>query len=189
MTDEQGYLTSFNDKWLSFTGMSTEGECGDGWTFVVHPDDLLNTIHKYNNSFQSHKEFVLKYRLRRYDGVYYWALNHGWPIVDKNNEFLGYIGICDLLDRDESSDDLNGDRIGYENIKQSKPVITKREEEILKLIADGYRNKQIAKILDISINTVRNHISNLFHKYKVSNRVQLCKQINEQYSKYPSIHT
>ena len=50
--------------------------------------------------------------------------------------------------------------------------ITKREKEILVHLAQGQTNKQISKALMLSPSTVRNHISNIFVKLKVSNRSQ-----------------
>ena len=50
--------------------------------------------------------------------------------------------------------------------------LTKREIEVLKLIADGLFNKEIAAKLDISERTVKNHVSNIFKKIDVSDRTQ-----------------
>lgn len=50
--------------------------------------------------------------------------------------------------------------------------LTKREREILILIAKGFINKEIAQNLSISEKTVKNHISNLFKKINVSDRTQ-----------------
>jgi DNA-binding NarL/FixJ family response regulator len=43
-------------------------------------------------------------------------------------------------------------------------ALTARETEVLKLIAEGYRNKQIADLLDISVKTVERHRANLMKK-------------------------
>jgi DNA-binding NarL/FixJ family response regulator len=50
--------------------------------------------------------------------------------------------------------------------------LTPREREVLKLIADGRDNTEIAKILFLSRRTVRNHVSNIFRKLHTENRVQ-----------------
>ena len=50
--------------------------------------------------------------------------------------------------------------------------LTKRKLEILKLIAQGLLNKEIAAMLNISERTVKNHISNIFKKIDVSDRTQ-----------------
>lgn len=51
-------------------------------------------------------------------------------------------------------------------------ALTKREIEVLKLIAEGLFNKEIAYTLAISEKTVKNHVSNIFKKINVSDRTQ-----------------
>ena len=51
-------------------------------------------------------------------------------------------------------------------------LLTKREYEILELIASGYNNKEIGQILFISEKTVKNHITQVFKKLDVKDRVQ-----------------
>jgi DNA-binding NarL/FixJ family response regulator len=50
------------------------------------------------------------------------------------------------------------------------PDLTEREREVLKLIAQGKSNGDIAKALVISPKTVRNHITNIFSKLQVADR-------------------
>ena len=50
--------------------------------------------------------------------------------------------------------------------------LTMREIEVLKLLAEGLFNKEIAYTLNISEKTVKNHISNIFKKINVSDRTQ-----------------
>ena len=48
--------------------------------------------------------------------------------------------------------------------------MTARELEVLRLIQDGYKNKQIADKLSISENTVNFHIKNLVEKLGANDR-------------------
>jgi len=50
-------------------------------------------------------------------------------------------------------------------------MLTRREKEIMKLVAKGCTNKQIAAKLFISEQTVKKHLKNIFCKLKVRNRV------------------
>lgn len=50
--------------------------------------------------------------------------------------------------------------------------LTKREYEVLTLIAEGMNNREIAEKLFISEKTVKNHVSNIFKKINVADRVQ-----------------
>ncbi|MEZ4518146.1 MAG: response regulator transcription factor [Chloroflexota bacterium] len=55
----------------------------------------------------------------------------------------------------------------------SPSLLTRREQEITALVAEGMSNKEIAQSLNVSTNTIRSHISNILKKLKLSNRTQL----------------
>ena len=50
--------------------------------------------------------------------------------------------------------------------------LTDREITVLRLVADGKTNKEIANVLDLSEKTVKNHVRNIFHKLHVYDRTQ-----------------
>jgi len=52
------------------------------------------------------------------------------------------------------------------------PELTDRENQILKLIADGLTNREISCRLFISESTVENHIHHIYAKLGISNRAQ-----------------
>lgn len=54
--------------------------------------------------------------------------------------------------------------------KSLAPVLTPRDKAVLKLIADGYTNKEVAKALTLSLPTVKLSVSNLLAKLAVSGR-------------------
>ncbi len=54
-----------------------------------------------------------------------------------------------------------------------KVLLTAREQEIVTLVAQGFRNKEIADKLSISEQTVKNHLHNIFDKLGVSDRLEL----------------
>lgn len=56
--------------------------------------------------------------------------------------------------------------------RESYDGLTAREVEILKLVAIGLANKQIAYRLQVSEKTVRNHISNMYEKLGIQGRSQ-----------------
>jgi DNA-binding NarL/FixJ family response regulator len=52
------------------------------------------------------------------------------------------------------------------------PSLTKREREILRLLADGMRNEQVGKVLSISPLTVRTHVKHAMEKLEADTRTQ-----------------
>ena len=50
--------------------------------------------------------------------------------------------------------------------------MTGREQEILAHLAKGYRNKEIADILSISMDTVRTHLRHIYEKLHVQSRTE-----------------
>ncbi len=51
--------------------------------------------------------------------------------------------------------------------------LTAREKELLKLIAEGKSNKEIAEELVLSLHTVKNHVKSIIQKFSVSDRTQV----------------
>ena len=57
--------------------------------------------------------------------------------------------------------------------------ISEREKEIIKLVLEGYTNKEISDRLFLSTGTVKNYIYNIFQKLNISNRIQIIRKVNE----------
>ena len=57
-------------------------------------------------------------------------------------------------------------------VQQQVDALTEREIEVLRLLSTGASNRDIAHVLYISENTVRNHVRNILEKLHLSNRVQ-----------------
>lgn len=51
--------------------------------------------------------------------------------------------------------------------------LTEREVEVLKYICDGLNNGEISKILDVSVNTIKVHVSSIIQKLEVEDRTQV----------------
>jgi two-component system response regulator NreC len=58
--------------------------------------------------------------------------------------------------------------------------LTVREEEVLKLIVQGYTNRQVADELSISVRTVEGHRANLTEKLGIRSRVELLRYAREK---------
>jgi len=67
----------------------------------------------------------------------------------------------------------------FNDKEQTKRNISKRELEVLELMAQGLANQEIADKLFVSLNTVKTHSSNLFSKLEVSRRTQAIQKAKE----------
>ncbi|HEY5898760.1 MAG TPA: PAS domain-containing protein [Burkholderiales bacterium] len=92
--------------WLAFTGYSAEQALGEGWSRVVHAEDLARWLDSCVRAFDSRQPFEIEYRMRRHDGEYRWVLDRGEPRYSPDGLFLGYAGVAvdiDALKRAEVS--------------------------------------------------------------------------------------
>ena len=75
---------------------------------------------------------------------------------------------------------LNPNDKEYKNKTLDNSQISSRQLEILSLLRDGYANKEIAQILDVTESTVKSHISLLFKALGVKNRTACVQKGLEQ---------
>lgn len=71
---------------------------------------------------------------------------------------------------EELADDWEQIRVGF-----TKPLLTKREMEVLKLIAEGKSNKEIGDLLFVSVHTVERHRANIMEKLNLKKTADLVK--------------
>jgi DNA-binding NarL/FixJ family response regulator len=64
---------------------------------------------------------------------------------------------------------------GDDASSKTKELLTEREQEVLKLIAEGYTNQEIAEKLVISLKTVQTHRAHIMEKLHFHDRVDLVK--------------
>lgn len=79
-----------------------------------------------------------------------------------NSEELGFV-------LDALVDPLAGQTRGLPSLRQ----LSKREEEIALMVAEGFSNRQISERLDLSEHTIKNYLFRVFEKLGVSTRVEL----------------
>jgi two-component system, NarL family, nitrate/nitrite response regulator NarL len=77
------------------------------------------------------------------------------------------------LDKHMTSEVMRAFAKSTETGRREKPLLSDREKEIVQLVAQGYRNREIGEKLFISEQTVKNHLHNIFDKLGVSDRLEL----------------
>lgn len=102
------------------------------------------------------------------------------PLAHLSISFLGlsfYIAFMVFLFLAVKNDEKRNQRREEKNLK--KYGITPREEEVILLIKKGLSNKEIASKLSISVNTVNNHVANIFSKTGTKCRIDLLNTLKE----------
>lgn len=69
-----------------------------------------------------------------------------------------------------ASSNNNSLRLG---VREHSSALSQREREIVALVAQGFKNKEMAERMFISEQTVKNHLHNIFDKLGVSDRLEL----------------
>ena len=67
----------------------------------------------------------------------------------------------------------------FDPSRLEKLGISKREHEVLELMANGFSNQEIADKLFVSVNTIKTHSANLFLKLEVRRRTQAVQKGKE----------
>ena len=77
------------------------------------------------------------------------------------------------LDNRMTAEVINAFSVGEATPHGGKPLVSDREKQIVQLVVQGFRNKEIGEKLFISEQTVKNHLHNIFDKLGVSDRLEL----------------
>jgi DNA-binding NarL/FixJ family response regulator len=64
-------------------------------------------------------------------------------------------------------------------------LLTKREEDVVRLLGDGLQNREIAQQLNLSEHTVKNYLFHIFDKLGVSSRVELILYAVSSSNRFP----
>ena len=101
--------------------------------------------------------------------------NKDLQLDQKNTELQNYLLTIDKL-KDESK--RNNDKSNTDLIQKIDQLdLSKREKEVLEYISKGLSNAEIAKKMFVSTNTIKTHISHIYSKLDVKNRIQAIKKI------------
>ena len=93
-TDAAGRNIFSNENYQEFTGRDFAGLAGDGWTDVVHPDDLTNAVRAWRNAIESENDFGSSMRFRRHDGTYRCFRCRAIPERNEGGEITRWVGTC-----------------------------------------------------------------------------------------------
>jgi DNA-binding CsgD family transcriptional regulator len=155
---------------------------------LVHPADLkgvqqcfhfMNDAEPYDPA--THR-FVLYYRFRDNSGKYIHIRDEKLAIKNENQKYI-YFTLFKKLSLEQKFFHVKLDihqfikgnliKVYSYNPRQPDNFITPRQNDIIKLIIQGFSNQEIADQLNLSVNTVKNHKQVLFRRTNVRSSVEL----------------
>jgi len=160
---------------------------------ILHPDDLSFVLETENDAFIFYKnlpasekkdyKLVYDFRVRNTEGIYMRFI-HQFVVLEQDRSGKSWLAliVTDLAEAKASNDKPQRKMINIKTGKfhkfteddysYSETSISKRETEVLSLIAQGLDSKNISERLYISINTVNNHRQNILSKTRSENTTQ-----------------
>ncbi|HEX7733467.1 MAG TPA: PAS domain S-box protein [Ktedonobacteraceae bacterium] len=120
-----GYIDYYNQRWLDYTGLSTEQAQGNGWMQCTHPDDRQRVLAVWQNAVQAGGLYETEQRLRQSTtGAYRWFLMQAVPFKDGQGTILRYIGTCtDIDDRKQAEQRLKESREHLRVLAETVPQL------------------------------------------------------------------
>jgi DNA-binding NarL/FixJ family response regulator len=183
--DQDGIIVLWNKEAENLLGYSASEALGQRCWRLLAGNDIYNNRYCCENC-------PLREMVSRHESV------HGFPLRLKSAregqkqvplsflEIFGHSGKRLLLHICHSSEEVYDVQNQYRDHTNhhedaQRPVLTRRELEVLELLSEGKATRQIAEILCISPATVRNHVQHTMHKLRVHSRLETvikCQQLN-----------
>ncbi|WP_010177205.1 response regulator transcription factor [Aquimarina agarilytica] len=180
-TVKEGRLVYYNKAFQKIIGCNDAVFFESDWKHGLSIVDFVEatTVEKKLKSFftsnLNRNVFSLKYHITNFCGKRIY-IKHEAVLFNLEKEALVLNYYYDISEKEaiEKCIQLNT-ACGFTNFK----LISIREKEVLKLIADGFSSKQIADRLFISNHTAISHRKHLIEKFKVKNTAQLIKEASK----------
>ena len=127
-----GFLDWFNDQVYQYSGTAPGELDGQGWTKIVHPDDLGAAAESWAASLRTGKPYESEFRLRRADGLYRWHIARALPILDAVGNITQWVGTnTDMEDQKSTADALEFlNETLEERVEQRTAELRKAEESL-----------------------------------------------------------
>ena len=87
-----GRVNYFNQRWHDYTGLGFADLKDWGWESVLHPDDLPETMRRWQHCLATGNPLEHEMRWRRHDGEYRWFLARAEPVRDAQGHISTWVG-------------------------------------------------------------------------------------------------
>jgi PAS domain S-box-containing protein len=87
-----GDVDFYNQQWFDYTGLTFDETKDWGWREVIHPDDIMHNLQRFQEILESKETGEFEIREKRFDGEYRWHLVRMAPLKNHNGEVQLWVG-------------------------------------------------------------------------------------------------
>jgi PAS domain S-box-containing protein len=146
----------FNKRMVDFLGLDVADTDRPGMTRLavmtetaVHPDDAAAFADALSHCLVTGKSFAMRYRLRRFDGVYRWMSSRAEPMRDQTGRIIQWYGLCHDID-----DQMHAEEALRESERSLRQLVETLPALIYCAAPDGkpiYRSRQLRDFLGMNL--------------------------------------
>ncbi|MDB9346617.1 PAS domain S-box protein [Nodularia spumigena] len=119
-----GEVDYYNQRWREFTGKTLEQLQTDGWSDIVHPEDLARVEKVWNLSVQTGREYEAEARLLCRSGEYRWILGQALPLRDQEGNIVKWYGTnTDITDHIRAREAFKASELNFRTLADTMPQI------------------------------------------------------------------
>jgi PAS domain S-box-containing protein len=116
-----GKVEWYNERWFDFTGLSREQGLGDGWSSLLHPDDMAPTKRAWHDALHDGTLYEIEHRIRAADGCFRWLLSRAVPLHGEDGQIARWFGTAtDIHEQKTAQAELQAARDAAEAASRAK---------------------------------------------------------------------
>lgn len=144
----KGKVIFYNQRWYDYTGLNNKQTQLAGFNFVIHPDDLQNSIVSFSAILKTKKGGEFQTRGKGADGLYRWHLVRLMPILDEGGKMHLWIGTATDIEELRILQQQKDDFISIASHELKTPITTlKASLQILDRLKDKSASPTLAKLI------------------------------------------
>src|SRR6266481_6237008 len=122
-TSPEGHVDFVNDRWLQFTGLSSDEAFGWKWEAVLHPDDRTRVVADWHTAVKNGQAMEREARVRRADGEYCWWFIRNVPLRDETGKLVRWYGTAiDIEDRKRAEQALRKSEERWRSVFENSAI-------------------------------------------------------------------
>ncbi len=156
--DTLGVPFYFNKAFYENTGLELNDIKQYGWASLIHPDDRINNMEKWNNSLATGEPCTLEQRFKLKDGQYRWQLTRSMPQRNEEGKIIRWVASSMNIDKLKKHEEEKNNFIKMANHELKTPVTTIKG--YVQMMKRTYGNSEDAN-LNTSLITIEKQVTKL----------------------------